>query len=132
MISCSWQRHTLHLQGKLRKLNYLFYHLKNFFNSDLLEKLYPSLYESVLSHGIIHWGKTAHAKQIKVLQNKLVRSIMNLDRMSSERELYSRFKYGKFENVYKKCLLMFIAKHKAYFGIHDTIAYCGLRVPGMA
>jgi len=52
----TWKEHSLKLQSKLRKLNYPFFHLKNYYNMKHLKKIYIPLYESVLSYGIIHWG----------------------------------------------------------------------------
>ena len=68
----TWKAHSVYLQTKLSKQNYLFYHLKNHFNTWHLQKLYPLLYESVLGYGIVHWGASAHIQPIKVLQNKYV------------------------------------------------------------
>ena len=41
----TWTNQSEHLQSKLRKQNYLFYHLKNYINSWQLQKLYSPLYE---------------------------------------------------------------------------------------
>ena len=37
----TWRAHSIYLQSKLRKLNYLFYHLKQHINLKHLRKLYP-------------------------------------------------------------------------------------------
>jgi len=52
----TWKSNMLLLQGKLRKLNYLFHYRKNHFRKKRLKKLYGPLYESVLTYGIIHGG----------------------------------------------------------------------------
>ena len=97
----TWREQSLHIQGKMRGINYIFYHLKKYINQNHLKKLYQPLYESNLNYGIIHWGGSAHIRPIKVLQNKVCRSIMNLDPRTSETEIYRRMgKFGwKFEDL---------------------------------
>ena len=121
----TWKSHSVYLQTKLRKLNYLFFHLRRNFNQHHMLKLYQPLYESVMSYGIIHWGASAHIKPIKVLQNKVCRSILNLDRMTSEADIYSKMgNYGvSLVSLYKRRVGMFIFKHKGDFQIHDTVSY---------
>lgn len=49
-----WGSHCVYLGKKLGQLNYLFYHLSQYFSRTHLLNLYTSLYESILSYGIIH------------------------------------------------------------------------------
>lgn len=44
----NWEPHTLHLQKKLRKLNYLLYHTSKLFSRTHLLRVYRALYEPVL------------------------------------------------------------------------------------
>ena len=104
----TWQKHSEHLQKKLRKQNYIFYHLKNYLNSWQLQKLYSPLYESILNYGIIHWGGSAHIQPLKVLQNKVCRMILSMGRRTWEAEIYHKMNKLKLENVYKTRLLMLL------------------------
>jgi hypothetical protein len=74
-----------YLQSKMRKQNYIFYHLKNYINSWHLQKLYYPLYESVFSYRILHWGASAHVEPIKVLQNKVTRGNFEWTKKSTDR-----------------------------------------------
>lgn len=47
--SSAWKEHSLELQAKLRKLNFLFFHLKNNFNVNHLKRIYVPLYELLIS-----------------------------------------------------------------------------------
>ena len=116
----TWKKHSLYMQSKLRKQNYLFYHLKSYFNSWHLQKLYTSLYESVFSYGIIHWGASAHIKPIKVLQNKVCRTILSLNRRTSEEEIYPKMNKMKLEQLHRYRLMMFLFKNKELFQLHNT------------
>ena len=44
----TWKGHSPELQAKLRKLNYLFLHLKNYFGKNHLKEIYIALHESVM------------------------------------------------------------------------------------
>ena len=48
----TWEEHIKNLHVKLRKLNYIFYYLRDFFGIIHLLNIYTSLYESVMSFGI--------------------------------------------------------------------------------
>jgi hypothetical protein len=86
----TWKSHSINLQAKLRKICYLFYHLRGYFSKLHLKKLYNPLFESVMSYGIIHWGTCKHVKPIKVLQNRLCRTILGHIRGTSETIIYSK------------------------------------------
>jgi len=119
----TWKNYSLELQGKLRKLNYLFYHMKNFFNTYHLKKLYNPLYESAINYGIIHWGGSHHIAPLKVLQNKVCRIILNMGYRTSETEIYPKMKVLKIENLYKLRMLTFVFKNKGLFQVHDSMTY---------
>lgn len=121
----TWNRHSIELQEKLRKLNFLFYHMKNFFNTRTfhLQRLYKPLYEATMNYGIIHWGGSHHIAPLKVLQNRVCRSILNLNSRSSEVNIYPKMNVMKIENLYKFRLLIFVFKNKDFFHIHDTVSY---------
>lgn len=117
----TWKAHSLYLQSKLRKLNYLFWNLKNYFSRKHLCKLYQSLYESVLTYGIVHWGGTHHLKPLKVLQNSVCRCILGLEKRTSETEIYSKMKMPRLENLHKIRVALFVFKNKLKFGVHDSV-----------
>ena len=116
----TWKSHSLYVQDKLRKLNYLFFHLKIFFNIYHLRRLYRSLYESTVSYGIIHWGGSAHIQPIKILQNKVCRNILSMHKRSSETEIYSKIQVMRLENLYKYRLYIYIFKNKELFRLHKN------------
>ena len=119
----TWATQSLYVQEKVRKINYLFYVLKNYFTRKHLCYLYKSLYESVLSYGLIHWGSSKHLQPVKVLQNKVARTILSLDKRTSEGDIYPKLGAQKLENLYRTRVALFVFKNKIEFGIHDTVAY---------
>ena len=40
----TWREQSLYIQGKMRGINYIFYHLKKYINQNHLKKLYINLY----------------------------------------------------------------------------------------
>ena len=115
----TWKENTMTLQAKLRRLNYLFYHMKKFYNKKHLINLYTPLYESVLTYGIMHWGASAHTDPLKILQNKVCRTILNLGWMAPASEIYSKMRVMNLHELYKMRLLMFVFKNKFAFHIQN-------------
>jgi len=97
--------------------------MKNYFDKRHLIKLYKPLYESVLNYGIIHWGGSHHLSPIKVLQNRVCRTILGMNRRTSEKEIYVQMEVHKVEELFKYRLLLFVFSNKELFQICDTIAY---------
>lgn len=114
----TWKEHSIELQAKLRKLNFLFYHLKKYFNVRHLKKLYLPLYESVFRYGILHWGASRHIKPLKVLQNKVCKNILSLPPRTTESEVYEKMNVLRLEEVHRNNLLMFLFKNQDFFQLH--------------
>lgn len=116
----TWQSHSEYLQAKLRNKNYLFYQLKNHLQKPYLKRIHKPLYESIMNYGIIHWGGSKHIKAIKVLQNKVARTILSLHPRTTESEIYPNLGAVGLEDLYKTRLLVFIFKNKRLFQLHNT------------
>lgn len=52
----NWEPHSIYLQNKLRKLNYMLYHISRLLTRKHFLQIYKVLYEPVLRYGIIHWA----------------------------------------------------------------------------
>ena len=115
-----WRDHLLELRAKLRKLNFLFFHLKSYYNTKHLRKLYLPLYESTMTYGIIHWEGSKHIEAIKVLQNKVCRNILSLAPRTTESIIYSKMKVMGLEDLYKYRLRMFVIKNLGLFALHHN------------
>lgn len=115
-----WKEHLMQLRAKLRKLNFLFFHLKNFFREKYLKKLYHPLYESVMTYGIIHWGASNHIQPIKMVQNRVCRSILSLAPQTSESTIYPGMGAMELNNIYKYRMRMFMFKNPDLFRFRCT------------
>lgn len=116
----SGKSHSINVLTKLRKINYLFYHLGKCFSEIHLKKLYVLLYESVFNYGIIHWGACKHIKPIKVLQNRVCRTILRHDSQTTEQAIYTDMEMARLEELYKIKLAVFVFKNKNLFQLHNT------------
>ena len=67
-------------------------------------------------------GASAHIRPLKVLQNRVCRSIQNLDRLTSEAEIYPKMGVMGLEDLHRLRLLMFVFKNKEAFRVHDTLS----------
>lgn len=105
-----WNKHLMNLNKKLRKLNYLFYYLKQYFSVEHLKRLYLALYQPILSYGIMHWGGAAkyHVKPIQMLQNLLFKFAFK------EKNLISREHLLNIRELYHIQLLDYVFKNKPY------------------
>ena len=117
------------LQQKHRKSIYLVYHLKNHPRRNLLLKLYQPLFESNFSFGIIHWGSSHHTKPIRIIQNKICKSIRRLDKRTSESVISEEMGRNgkKCENLYKNRVALFVFKNRLAFQIQNNEAYFSRR-----
>jgi len=113
----------------MRKAGYLIYRLRRNMSKKHLLKFYRPLYESNFSYGIIHWGASHHVEPIKILQNKVCRSIPSLNPRTSETEIYHKFgEYGqKFENLYKYRVSLYVFKNETDFQVENNEVYFSRR-----
>lgn len=115
-----WSGHAFYLSEKLRKLNYLFYYLKQFLSPVHMRRMYLALYQPVLAYGILNWGGMAkyHIKPIKVLQRAVMRMIIQ-----------DKLPFNVYE-LYRFRLLTFVVNNSNRFNI--TISESRTRSGGSA
>jgi len=72
-----WNTHTEHLTKYLKRMNYIFYYLKNYLDEESLKMVYYALVESYLTYGVIAFGSTynCYIKGIDSMQNKITKKI---------------------------------------------------------
>lgn len=89
----TWQQHIQYIQNKMRKLNYLIFHAKKFFETRDLLKIYFAIYEPVVRFGVIHWGGTYKSliHVLEILQRKAVRAIANIKIGDGSKKYFTKF-----------------------------------------
>lgn len=118
----SWGPHTLNLQKKLRKLNYMMYHANKLVTRKHLLRIYRAMYDPVLKYGIIHWG---HAPKkfiapLKVLQKYCVRIMAGIKRRDHTKKYFKEFEIMNFDQILKLLSVKYGHKHFSSFGLVDA------------
>lgn len=112
----TWHSQSVYLQNRLRRLNYLFYYLREFFNRGHLLRIYTSLYESTMAYGIMHWGGSSHVKPLEVLQKAVLKTIIQKPKTFESRALFQETGKLSLCNVRKFRSAIFAFKNPDLFG----------------
>ncbi|KAG8241227.1 hypothetical protein J6590_091413, partial [Homalodisca vitripennis] len=91
-----WDSHVGYLNGKLRKINYSLYHMREFVRQDQLKQVYIAWFESTLRYGIIHYGGTYTTvlQSVIVSQRHAVRNVYQVRKIDRVDDLVSyKFDY---------------------------------------
>jgi hypothetical protein len=121
----TWGENSIELQKKLRKLNYLFYYLRDYFSKTHLLNIYTSIYESLFSFGIVHWGGAAqiHLKPLSVLQNSVLKYILKKPKLTETLEVYREAQKLEIDQLYIYRSLMFAYKRRELFSWEESRQY---------
>lgn len=127
----NWGPYTVHLQNRLRKLNFLLYHASKLLTRSHLLRLYRAMYDPVLRYGIIHWGHSPkkYTQPIKTLQKFGVRIIAGIRKRDSTVKYFREFCILNFDNIYKLYSAKYAHKHFNTFGVIEISS--GLRDRGL-
>lgn len=98
----NWEQHSIYLQGKLRRLNFMLYHMRRLLTNKHLLRVYKVLYEPVLRYGVIHWGHAPkkNTYPIKVLHKYAIRIIAGIKKQQSTVSYFQEFGLN-FEQIVK-------------------------------
>lgn len=126
-----WEPHTVQLQNKIRKLNYLLYHASKLFTRSHLLRIYRAMYEPVLRYGVIHWGHSPKkfTMPIKTLQKFAIRIIAGIRKRDSTVKYFSEFGILNFDNILKLYSAKYAHRHFGTFGVMGASS-AGLRDRG--
>lgn len=83
-----WGPHIDKLAGKLSSAAYAVRNIRQSTDVATSRLVYFSYFHSVMSYGILLWGKAADIQTIFILQKRAIRAIYNLKRTDSLRELF--------------------------------------------
>jgi hypothetical protein len=102
----NWEEHSLYLQAKLRKLNYLMYYVQKIIPPKIRRKIYLALYEPVLQYGVECWGGAADyiLHPIQVLQKYAVRAMSGANRLDHTKPIFTEWKLLSLNNLHRRAL----------------------------
>lgn len=85
-----WGPHITSLIGRLSSAAYAVRKIRQLTDVDTARLVYFSYFHSIMSYGILLWGRAADMESVFVLQKRAVRAIYNLSRRESLRELFKQ------------------------------------------
>jgi hypothetical protein len=111
----SWNNHIDLLVKKLSKACYIIINTKTYMPAPSLNIIYHAFFHSVMSYGIIFWGKSWHSSIIFRLHKKVIRIMEGCGNRLSCRSLFKKFQILPLKSQYMLSLLMFVVQNKTLF-----------------
>lgn len=118
-----WDVHIKSMVKRLNKFSYLFATLRPFLPVSVLKIVYFSFVQSVIQYGIVAWGGAYNIfmNDLQIVQNKLIKIILNKGRFHSTDDLYRTFKVLNVRQLFvKNCLLKLIKDNRLNFLVTRT------------
>ena len=106
-----WGAQITCLAGKLSSAAYAVRKVRQFTDVDTAKLVYFSYFHSVMSYGILLWGRAADIQTIFVLQKRAIRAIYNLGARVSLRERFKEIGILTVISQYIFANIMFIRKN---------------------
>lgn len=116
-----WHAHIATLAGKLSSAAYAVRRIRQLTSVETARLVYYSYFHSVMSYGILLWGKAADIQTIFVLQKRAVRSIYELKARDSLRD---KFKEANILTVACQYILeniMYVRKNLQEYKLNSDI-----------
>lgn len=97
----TWNNHISHIKNKISPIIGLTYRLKNYLPRKCLKLLYHSFINSHLQYLNMIWGLTSkrNIADLQTLQNRAIKNILGLNRLTSTTDLYNRPRPENFYTV---------------------------------
>lgn len=122
-----WNAHIATLASKLSSAAYAVRRIKQLTNVETAKLVYFSYFHSVMSYGILLWGKAADIQTIFVLQKRAVRSIYSLGARESLREKFKETNILTVASQYILENIMYVRKNQHEFKQNSDIHHYNTR-----
>ena len=105
-----WHMHVEHVYNSLVKYFGLFNHVKTIISKKIARQLYFAFIHSRIKYGIEVFGDCAneYLQKLQVIQNKLLKLLLNFDRRTSTNELHQQLSLLKVVDIHNVNLLSFV------------------------
>lgn len=110
-----WGPHIESLAGRLSSAAYAVRKIRELTDVATARLVYFSYFHSIMSYGIILWGRAADVNSIFILQKKAIRAIYKLKSRESLRELFKSIKIMTFTCQYIYENIMYVRKNLGDF-----------------
>jgi hypothetical protein len=87
----------------------------------MLRLIYFAHVHSIMNYGIIFWGCSSHAKEVFILQKKIIRIMMNAKPRDSCMDIFKKLEIMMLFSQYIYSLLLYIINNKHIFNFNNEI-----------
>jgi hypothetical protein len=117
----SWNQHNEKIATKLCSACYTLRNLKHIVPQSALRTIYYAYIHSILSYGIIFWGRSSSVNKLFILQKKIVSIITNSRIRESCREAFKNMQIVTLYSQYIFSPILFTVKNKPLFTPNNEI-----------
>ena len=117
----SWNQHVDQIATKLCSACYALRNLKHIVPQSTLRTIYYAYIHSILSYGIIFWGRSSNVSKLFILQKRIIRIINNTGVRESCREAFKNMEIMTLYSQYIFSLILFAVKNKHLFTSNNEI-----------
>lgn len=110
-----WSEHIDQLCSKLSRSCYALFQLRKSCNLSTLKTFYYSDFYSRMRYGVIHWGMSSDVSRIFILQKRAIRTLFNLRRADSCRDIFKDNNIFTFYDMYIFEVLCYVYKNRNSF-----------------
>ena len=116
----SWNQHVDQIATKLCSAYYALRNLKHIVPQSRLRTIHYAYIDSILSYGIILWGRSSNVSELFILQKRIIRIITNTVVRESCREAFKSMEVMTYTQ-YIFSLTLFAVKNKHSFTSNNEI-----------
>ena len=108
----TWKVHVESVCNSLLKYFGIFNNIKNFVTRKIARQIYFAFVFSRINYGIEVYGSCSGYlnRKIQILQNRLLKMLLNLDRLTSTNQLHKELRILKINDIYRVNLLNLVNK----------------------
>lgn len=103
----SWNEHINSVCGKISRVSYLLWKLKDLVSVEHLRSCYFAFFQSHIAYGLIIWGHSAAVSNILLIQKKVIRNLCGARYLESCRPLFIQTKILTVINLYIYHILIY-------------------------
>lgn len=117
----SWQMQVHTIKTKLNKAYYVISVLRNICNIHTIKTVYFAYVQSILSYGIVVWGSSKELNSIFIIQKKIIRTILNLNRQTHCKPYFKQLNILTVPCLYILESVCYIHRNIHHFTINNEI-----------
>jgi len=117
----SWNQHVDQIATKLCSACYALRNLKHIVPQSTLRTIYYAYIHSILSYGIIFWGRSSNVSKLFILQKRIIRIITNTGVRESCRKAFKNMEIIMLCSQYIFSLILFAVKNEHLFTSNNEI-----------